>query len=83
MCYVWVLALMSLELSIASPLSYVQSEAVSNGLAGLAAFCHGVLIYHVNYEEHVEDKVEDVVVLRCEVEEAADEMIETQTVRYR
>lgn len=60
MCYIWIPALMSLGLSIASPLSYVRSEAVSNGLAGLAAFCHGMVIYYATYEEHVEEKAEDV-----------------------
>lgn len=51
---------MSLGLSIASPLSYARSEVVSHGLAGLAAFCHGMVICYATYEEQVEEKAEDV-----------------------
>ena len=65
MCYVWAPALMSPKLSIASPLSYVRSVAVSIELAGLAAFCHGMVICYVTYEEQLKNKAEDVVVLRC------------------
>lgn len=67
--------LMSLGLGIASPLSYVQSEAVSNGLAGLAASCHGIVIYYATYEEHVEEKAEDVSITESAIEEDGDKMI--------
>ena len=61
MCYVWILGFLSLLLGILSPLMFLESQALSNGLGGLAGAMQAMAIYYTTYEMFVEEKYEKTV----------------------
>lgn len=63
MCYVWIPAAISLGLGMASPLTYVRSPAVSNGLAGMAGAMQAMVIYYATYEVFIEERIEDMAAI--------------------
>lgn len=52
---------LSLLLGILSPWVFLKSQAVSEGLGGLAGAMQAMVIYYATYEVFVEEKAEKIV----------------------
>ena len=63
MCYVQIPGALSLLLGILSPWVFLKSQAVSNGLSGLAGAMQAMVIYYVTYEVFVEEKAEKIEIV--------------------